>query len=319
MKTPPLPHNEAERLKTLLALKILDTHGEERFDRITRLTRRLFNVPIALVSLVDSDRLWFKSRLGFSANSAPRETSFCAHAILGEELFEVTDASQDERFADNPLVTGDAHIRFYAGYPLKAHNGCIMGTLCIIDTEPRQLEDDDRRLLHDLGKMVEDELASHISATTDPLTGISNRLGFEMLASQTLRLCQQKQLPATMVYMDLDGFAHQSERCGQQASEQLLQEFAQLLLRNFRDSDSVGHMNGDEFAAFMPDCDTDKAIAIMQRLEAGMRTLNSTHPDWLVGISWAKASLLPQPTSVLGLLHEADQALYAVKRARQAS
>ncbi|WP_430462330.1 sensor domain-containing diguanylate cyclase [Thalassolituus sp. LLYu03] len=319
MQIPPLPAHEAERIQTLHALKLLDTKSEERFDRVTRLARRLFDVPIALVSLVDTDRQWFKSCYGLTSRNAPRETSMCGHAILGDELFDVPDAQADPRFADNPLVTGLPHLRFYAGYPLKARNGMKMGTLCILDTEPRTLNDDERQLLQDLGAMVEDEMISHNSATTDPLTGISNRLGFEQLACRTLALCQRHDWPAVMLFMDLDGFKALNDKSGHAAGDTLLQEFAQLLLRNFRDTDSVGRMGGDEFAVFMPNCDSEKVLAIMQRLEAGLRTLNAAHPGWNVGVSWGKAHLLHQPTSILGLLHEADQAMYTVKRAKRAS
>src|ERR1700752_1549332 len=115
MLTPALPADENTRLDTLRALNILDTSPEERFDRLTRLAKRLFGVPIALVNLVDADRQWFKSCVGLSATETPRDISFCGHAILGDDILLVPDAGVDERFHDNPLVTGDPNIRFYAG------------------------------------------------------------------------------------------------------------------------------------------------------------------------------------------------------------
>ena len=118
MIKPPTPVDELMRLETLRNLKILDTESEERFDRVTRLARRVFGTPIALVSLVDNDRQWFKSRQGIEVSETSREISFCGHAILDDEVMVVRDAHDDERFADNPLVTSDPSIRFYAGYPL---------------------------------------------------------------------------------------------------------------------------------------------------------------------------------------------------------
>lgn len=118
MDSPEKPDNEVQRLRHLNTLAILDTAAEERFDRITRLARRLFNVPIALISLVDENRQWFKSCYGLNVSETSRDISFCGHAILGKKVFVIEDASQDPRFADNPLVTDAPNIRFYAGVSL---------------------------------------------------------------------------------------------------------------------------------------------------------------------------------------------------------
>jgi PAS domain S-box-containing protein len=155
---PATPANEGERLVDLRRLCILDTAAEERFDRITRLAARVLDVPIALVSLVDADRQWFKSRVGLDATETPRDVSFCGHAILGSEIFVVPDALADERFADNPLVTQPPAIRFYAGHPLIGLAGHPIGTLCIIDTHPRQLSATDLQTLKDLAAVAEYEI-----------------------------------------------------------------------------------------------------------------------------------------------------------------
>ncbi|MGQ0645496.1 MAG: adenylate/guanylate cyclase domain-containing protein [Elusimicrobiota bacterium] len=160
MMRPPFPPDEAARLLSLRALNILDTPPEEIFDRITRLAQNIFNVPIALVSLVDSERQWFKSRQGVTASEAPRDTSFCGHAILGDETFVVLDARTDERFADNPFVTGEPNVRFYAGQPVRAPRGAKVGTLCIIDNRPRRFSEKERKALADLAAILEDALRS---------------------------------------------------------------------------------------------------------------------------------------------------------------
>ncbi|WP_461605861.1 GAF domain-containing protein, partial [Aeromonas allosaccharophila] len=146
MQSPVVPDNEPLRLDALRRLAILDSPAEERFDRITRMARNMFDVPIALVSLVDENRQWFKSCCGLPVLETPRDISFCGHAILGEELFVVEDAAQDPRFSDNPLVTGEPHIRFYAGHPLEVGNGLKLGTLCIIDSKPRCFSPRDQAL-----------------------------------------------------------------------------------------------------------------------------------------------------------------------------
>lgn len=158
MIAPELPKDEVRRLEALLDLAVLDTDAEERFDRLTRLASRVLDVPIALVSLIDADRQWFKSRVGLDATETPREISFCGHAVLADELFVVPDASADERFLDNPLVVDDPSIRFYAGRPLRAAAGERVGTLCVIDRQPRELSPADRQVLDDLAALVEREL-----------------------------------------------------------------------------------------------------------------------------------------------------------------
>ena len=150
----PVPANEAERLHTLRAYKILDTKPEERFDELTRLAALICGVPISLISLIDSDRQWFKSKFGLDLRETPRAQAFCTHAIMQPELFVVPDASKDERFANNPLVTGDLHIRFYAGEPLAARDGHVLGTLCVIDRVPHTLTDAQKEALRIVGQLV---------------------------------------------------------------------------------------------------------------------------------------------------------------------
>jgi GAF domain-containing protein len=158
MPAAPLPSNENERIAALHALNILDTPPEERFDRLTRIARRAFHVPIALVSMVDTSRQWFKSRGDLSVCETSRDVSFCAHAILGEDIFYIENATKDDRFSDNPAVKGEPKIRFYAGCPLRVNNFKI-GTLCLIDQKPRPFTGEDRQLLRDLAAIVEQELA----------------------------------------------------------------------------------------------------------------------------------------------------------------
>ena len=154
MLEPFLPQDEEKRIQTLRDLLILDTEPEERFDSLTRYAADLYEVPIALVSLVDTNRQWFKSRCGVDATETPRSISFCGHAILESEPLVVNDALNDPRFADNPLVTGEPKIRFYAGAHLIMANGMRVGTLCIIGREPRQLDDWEFGHLKDLAKVV---------------------------------------------------------------------------------------------------------------------------------------------------------------------
>jgi len=158
MNTPPVPPNEARRLKVLWQYEVLDTVPEELFDDLTELAGAICDAPIALISLVDESRQWFKSKVGLSVSETSRDISFCAHAILQPDLFIVPDATKDERFKHNPLVTADPRIRFYAGAPLITPDGHALGTLCILDKEPRELVESQKKALRVLARLVVTQL-----------------------------------------------------------------------------------------------------------------------------------------------------------------
>ncbi|MDB6116914.1 MAG: hypothetical protein JWO08_695 [Verrucomicrobiaceae bacterium] len=152
--TAPLPANEGQRLAALRRYKILDTPSEPAFDDIALLASTICDTPIGVLTLVDADRQWFKAKVGLDAEQTPREHAFCAHTILGLNPMIVGDATLDARFADNPLVTGSPDIRFYAGAPLIDSEGFALGSLCVIDRKPRELQPHQQRALEALGRQV---------------------------------------------------------------------------------------------------------------------------------------------------------------------
>lgn len=178
MKSAPPTPDEARRLAALAAYDILDTEPEQSYDDITRLASEICKVPIALVSLIDKDRQWFKSKTGLDASETKRDRAFCAHAIHGAETMTVPDASKDERFQDNPLVTADPNIRFYAGAPLITPSGHALGTLCVIDREPRKLSVDQTAALEALARQI-----THLLE----LRAVSKKLATSLAEVKTLR------------------------------------------------------------------------------------------------------------------------------------
>jgi PAS domain S-box-containing protein len=159
MQAPAIPDNEIERLQSLIASGLLNEQPDAGFDRFTRLAQALFGCKISLLSLVDEKRQWFKSRRGLTVAETPRDVSFCAHAVFNDKLLYIPDATADKRFADNPLVTGEPAIRLYAGVPLHSVDGLPLGTLCIIDDIPRELNALQLTLLQDLAALAEAEIA----------------------------------------------------------------------------------------------------------------------------------------------------------------
>jgi GAF domain-containing protein len=155
---PPVPANEAKRLKVLWQYEVLDSVPEEIFDDLTELAARICEAPIALISLVDENRQWFKSRVGITIQETSRDVSFCAHAIGQPDLFIIPDATKDERFAHNPIVVSGPKIRFYAGAPLITPDGYALGTLCVIDKVPRELRHDQQQALRILARHVVSQL-----------------------------------------------------------------------------------------------------------------------------------------------------------------
>jgi diguanylate cyclase (GGDEF)-like protein len=312
------PNDEAARLEALWGLHVLDTPAEERFDRLTRLARRLFGVPIALVSLVDEHRQWFKSRDGLDFAETPRDVSFCGHAISSDALFVVPDALQDARFASNPLVLGEPHVRFYAGCPLKAPGGQRIGTLCIMDRQPRQLEDGDLEALRDLAAVVERELAAVQLATQDALTDVPNRLGFTLLAGQSLRFCRRQSAPAALVYVDLDGFKHVNDTFGHAEGDRALVLFAEQLAAAARDVDVLGRLGGDEFALLLFNATERDAERVVARLRRSLAAADrEQRRGYALGFSHGVVAFDARRHRTIGdMLMQGDARMYATKRGK---
>lgn len=217
MQVAPLAPDEEQRLSLLQALDLLDTPPEPAFDLITRITANAIGTPIALVSLIDRERQWFKSRVGTEISETPREYAFCAHCILGNGLLLVPDAARDERFFDNPLVNGATGVRFYAGIPLRSIDGLALGSLCVLDTVPRQLSANQIDLLNDAAQLASREITRREAAlrvrTTTESSLAAGMAALEKQVEQRTRELSHAHaqlqtltdhLPAMIGYLDLD-------------------------------------------------------------------------------------------------------------------
>jgi diguanylate cyclase (GGDEF)-like protein len=317
--TIPIPRDEEERLVDLRSLDLLDTPTDERFDRITRIAQRCFGVPIALVSLIDKDRQWFKSRIGLDLQETPREVSFCAHAILGDDILHVADASADQRFKNNPLVTGDPGIRFYAGAPIDSPSGHKLGSLCILDKSRRDLGDQDLALLRDLADLVEDEIATLQLAATDELTHLNNRRGLLLTARQLLSYAKRLGEPASLVFIDLDGLERINKELGEAAGDEALVETARLLHDTLRECDVIARLGGDEFCVFFTGVSALGAGQAMTRLQRAVKQRNGRSPGKpRLSLSIGLANWDPDSGESLDeLIRRVDRKMYALRKSRR--
>ena len=319
MKTPDIPPDEDARLAELCSLNVLDTIAEERFDRLTRMARRLFGVDVALVSLVDENRQWFKSCAGMELSETLRDISFCGHTILGDGAFVIPDALQDERFCDNPLVAGPPHVRFYAGCPLRGPGGRKLGTLCIIDSKPRAFSDEDVEMLVDLALMVEREFSAIEWATVDELTGLSNRRGFMMLAQHSLQLCTRQNIPAALVFIDLDHLKQVNDQLGHAEGDWVLVTFAQHLMKACRGSGVVARLGGDEFLVLLTNHSKAAAESAMARLQQALDATNEAEArGYDISFSYGLVEFDPKRHHTIGaLISEGDSLMYKTKKTRR--
>lgn len=268
---------EQQRIQALQALAILDTPEEYRFDRITRLAKRLFDVSVSLISFVDIERQWFKSHPDYETPETSREVSFCAHALGFQDIFVVNDARKHHRFKENALVTHSQDpILFYAGCPLQLESGERIGTLCLIDHQPREFSDQEKIVLKQLAKLVEEELEADEYQDIDNLTKLFNRSGFERRARSMLTIAKRSQIGIYLLLIDIDNFRHFNEIYGHTAGDKALIVIADLLRECFRQSDIIGRFSGDEFSVLMINRQDQHPIELTNIIERFQIELDNT-------------------------------------------
>ncbi len=283
MLAAPIPENESLRLESLRRMLSSYAPDQEALDRVTRAACRMFGAPIAVISLVDRDRQWFKSCVGLTVHETPRDISFCGHAILQDEMLIVEDALRDPRFADNPMVTEEPKMRFYAGRPLRNSENFKVGALCIIDREPRTLSPEERRMLDDLGTWAEEIFASRQlteardasvaeldearrESMVDPLLQIWNRCAIVDALDREIQRALRHHDPLSVLMVEVDELASIEDRYGPQAADAVLKEAARAISTALRPYDAVGRYGKGAFLVVLPDTQRTAAAAIALRL-----------------------------------------------------
>jgi diguanylate cyclase (GGDEF)-like protein len=266
MRIAPKPPNEAARLKKLAGYDILDTGPEDVFERVTRLAARLFKAPISAISLVDDNRQWFKARYGLDIRETARDVAFCAHTILKDEVMVVPDAAKDPRFAGNPLVLEQPHIRFYAAAPLTTQDGFNLGTLCVIDRTPRDISAEEKDSLADLARLVVQALELRRLVSLDPVTQLPNRQFFEDHLDREHKRALRTGGSLAVVVLALDRFAAVVRAFGEAIGDEILQNVTQLLRGQLRDSDLIVRYGVEQFAVLLPDTDRHGADLVAEHL-----------------------------------------------------
>ncbi|GAB5497352.1 MAG: sensor domain-containing diguanylate cyclase [Phycisphaerales bacterium] len=284
MIEPELSKDEPIRLMALRATRLLDTPLEDRFERLTRMARMLLDVPVAAVSLIDADRQWFKSIDGLSVCQTSRAVSFCGHAILNPKPFVISDARLDDRFKDNPLVTGEPHIVFYAGIPISAIDGSLIATLCVIDYKPREISTEEMTTLEDLAQLVETEIrkrpdceiqrnlmllsnASNGSDRVDEVTRLWNRESIDEMRFLSHAESRKRQLSSAVILADVDNHTQVLNAHGSEARDELLRQVAKRILSSIRSVDAVGRVGEDQFMVVLePGSERGDCLAVAQRI-----------------------------------------------------
>lgn len=317
MKFPGIPENEEARLRSLIRIDLLDTRDDERFERLTRICQKLFQVPIAVINLIDRERQWALACQGLSGREMKRDISFCAHAILQDEPLIISDARQDERFHDNPLVTGSPFIRFYAGYPVRLPDGAVAGTLCLVNSEPRHFTEEDIASMKDIASIVEDEFQVINLAMTDSLTEIPNRRGFYFSGEKRFRELQQRATAFDILYFDLDKFKPINDMWGHAEGDEVLKVFASALRQLLEPRDIVGRLGGDEFAVLL--AGESDAQTYLNQLRDSLNAYNqrSGKPyniNYSFGIIKSDAA---KYASLAEMIKESDSVMYSEKRRKR--
>ena len=317
--TSPGQQNEMLRLFYLDNYKVLDTEPESAFDDLTKLAATICKTPIALISLVDENRQWFKSRYGTELMESLRDISFCSHAIQSTSVMIVKDALNDPRFKENPLVLGEPKVRFYAGAPLIATEGYRIGTLCILDYKPRSLTGVQIKTLECLARqtVAQMELRKNNSelkylATNDPLTGVKNIQAFHDIMRSEFHAARDGKSDLSVALIDIDHLKSFNNAFGLMAGDSVLQLIGKLISSELRENDLLGRYSGEEYILLMPNTTKETAMLITEKIRKKIENREWQRRSMTVSIG--VANIQNDITSPIEMIAHSEKALYRAKR-----
>jgi diguanylate cyclase (GGDEF)-like protein len=306
---------EDQRLAALYEYEVLDTKPEESFDRITRLVKMTIGTPIAVVSLIDRHRQWFKSRVGIETIETPRDISFCTHTIQKDEPLIVPNAIEDSRFRNSPLVVGEPGIRFYVGVPLRTPGGFNIGALCAMDTKPGNVTPEQIAVMQDLARLVVDELELRKLAAIDGLTGAMTPRAFAFEAKREIARVRRNGRPLGCILFDLDHFKSINDTLGHAAGDLVLRSIASICESELRTVDLLGRIGGEEFAVMLPETPLTGACETAERLRRKISEAPISYGgnSILITASFGVAVYEEGDWEFANTLKRADRAMYRAK------
>ncbi len=308
--------DEEGRLLALQRYQILETSEEDAFEHVVNLVQNILNVPMCAISLVEHQRQWFKAKRGIEMSETPRDVSFCAQAIKDRNPLVIQDATSDPRFSENPLVTGEPHIRSYAGIPLRTPDGYNIGSLCAIDTKPRLFTPFEVSILDQFAKIVVGELELRQIASSDHLSGAMSRGAWMEGAGRELERAKRYNRPLALALFDLDRFKEVNDSFGHPAGDEVIRTFAALCTSESRDLDLFGRIGGEEFALLMPETDFDLAERVAERCRNALETTPVAIGDHTLRVTTsAGLASFREQDSLKSLIARADAALFSAKAA----
>jgi diguanylate cyclase (GGDEF)-like protein len=306
---------ENDRLAALQQLDILDTPRDEGFERFVRIIQETFTVDSALVSFLDGHRQWYKACVGFEADEVAREDTFCQFVVDEGQPLVVPDTSLDPRFASHPAVTGEAHIRFYAGVPLKTPSGHTVGTVCAIDRRPRSFSNRDLRILQEIAGAAMDRAQLLQSVGTDSLTGAMTRRAFKEGADRILSSAVRHQHDVACIVLDVDHFKNVNDTYGHAAGDDVLRYVVAICQGQLRAGDLLGRMGGEEFAVLLPHINRDEGLGVAERLRVALAEsrVKLSSGETSVTASFGATALSLIAKDIDAILAQADAAMYQAK------
>ena len=317
---------EERRLRAVHATGLLDSDAEQAYDDMVQLAACICQAPISLVTLIDERRIWLKAKVGVPVSEAPRDFSFCQYTIQNDDLFVISDTLQNPLYATNTAVTGNPSIRFYAGYPLSTSTGEKLGSLCVLDSEPRALSDSQQVALRVLGRQVMAQIELKQSqrlleeankqllqqSLTDPLTGLDNRRSFERLLQAELQRGACSGVPVSLVMLDIDFFKSFNDTYGHVQGDDVIRQVASVIRLAARTTDYAARFGGEEFAVVLPNTSSDQAFDVATRICTAISSENWTVRPITVSVGVATRDAEMQKPEAL--ISAADEALYRAKR-----